>query len=77
MVLGEAGKLLLVGLLAGLAAALATTRLLQSFLYGLSPTDPITLATSAVVLLSVALLASLIPAWRAASLDPTETLREE
>ena len=77
MVLGEAGKLLLVGLLAGMAAVLATTRLLQSFLYGLSPTDPITLAASAVVLLSVALLASLIPAWRAASLDPTETLREE
>ena len=77
MVLGEAGKLLLVGLLTGLIAALATTRLLQSFLFGLSPTDPVTLALSAVVLMSVALLASLIPAWRAASLDPTETLREE
>jgi predicted permease len=77
MVLGEAGRLLLVGVLAGLAAALATTRLLQSFLYGLSPTDPVTLALSVVVLLAVALLASVIPAWRAASLDPTETLREE
>ena len=77
MVLGEAGKLLLAGLLAGLVAALATTRLLQSFLFGLSPTDPVTLALSAVVLMSVALLAGLIPAWRAASLDPTEALREE
>ena len=77
MVLGEAGKLLLVGLLVGMAAAVATTRLLQSFLYGLRPTDPVTLATSAAVLLSVALLASVVPAWRAASLDPTETLREE
>jgi ABC-type lipoprotein release transport system permease subunit len=67
----------LAGLMAGLAAALGTTRLLQSFLYGLTPTDPVTITLSALALISVALLASVIPAWRAASIDPTTTLREE
>jgi predicted permease len=77
MVLGEAGRLVVAGLVLGVAASLATTRLLQSFLYGLAPNDPVTLTFSALALVSVALLASAIPAWRAASLDPTLTLREE
>jgi ABC-type antimicrobial peptide transport system permease subunit len=77
MVLGDASRLVVVGIVAGLATALGTTRLLQSFLYGLTATDVWTLTASAFVLAGVAIVASLVPAWRAASLDPTETLREE
>jgi len=77
MVLGEAGRLVLFGIAAGLVTALGTTRLLGSFLYGLGARDLTTLGVSVVALAAVALGASLIPAWRAASLDPTETLREE
>ena len=77
MVLADAGKLALVGIVAGVATALGTTRLLQSFLYGLTANDTRTLALSAVLLGGAAMAASLLPAWRAASLDPTETLREE
>ncbi|HKP27792.1 MAG TPA: ABC transporter permease [Gemmatimonadales bacterium] len=77
MVLADAGRLALVGIVAGVATALGTTRLLTSFLYGLTATDIRTLALSAVLLAGAAIAASLLPAWRAASLDPTETLREE
>ncbi len=77
MVVGEAGRLVLLGIVAGLATAVGTTRLLGSFLYGLTANDLRTLVVSTVVLGAVALAASLIPAWRAASLDPTESLREE
>ena len=77
MVLGDAGRLVLFGVLAGVATAIGTTRLLQSFLYGLTATDVKVLAGSAFVLAGAAVLASLIPAWRAAALDPTEALREE
>jgi predicted permease len=77
MVLGDAGRLVLLGIAAGVLTAIGTTRLLQAFLYGLTPNDTWTLVVSAAVLLGAAVVASAIPAWRAASLDPTETLREE
>jgi predicted permease len=77
MVLGDAGRLVLFGVVAGVATALGTTRLLQSFLYGLTATDVKIIAGSSLVLALAAVAASLVPAWRAASLDPTETLREE
>ena len=77
MVLGDAGRLVLFGVVAGVATALGTTRLLKSFLYGLTATDVKIMAGSAFVLAAAAVLASLVPAWRAAALDPTETLREE
>ena len=65
------------GIGAGLLASLVTTRLLRNQLFGVGPTDPITFAIVAIVLTMVALMASLIPALRAAGADPTDALRSQ
>ena len=65
------------GLAAGLAGALILTRFMQSLLYGISPTDPITFFGVAVVLLLAAAAASFIPARRATRIDPIAALRAE
>jgi putative ABC transport system permease protein len=67
----------LVGIGVGLAAALALTRSIASFLYGVTPTDPVTGLCVAGVLLLVAALAAFFPARRAASIDPAVSLRAE
>ena len=77
MVLGEVGGVVLAGLAIGVALALAATRLVASFLFGLSASDPVTWIVSAGVLLGVALLAGAAPAWRAARMNPMTALREE
>jgi predicted permease len=64
------------GIVAGLALAAAFTRLLAGMLYGLSPWDGITLAGVIATVLAVSLVASLVPAVRAAALDPMQVLRE-
>ena len=76
-VLAQGLKLTAIGLAIGLASALALARLISSFLYDVSPTDPITFACISLLLAGVALLASYIPARRAARIDPTEALRYE
>jgi predicted permease len=65
------------GAVAGIAGALALTRLLAGMLYGVSATDPATLAAVAALVLAVSGAASLLPALRAARLDPMQVLREE
>ena len=65
------------GIVVGLAGALALTRVLSSLLYAVTPTDPLTLATVSAMLIAIALLASYIPARRAARIDPMEALRCE
>ncbi|HXS98130.1 MAG TPA: ABC transporter permease [Candidatus Limnocylindrales bacterium] len=77
MVLGEVAILLLVGLVLGWVVSVFSTRLLASFLYRLEPTDPTTLVTACVVLAVSAVVAGLLPARRAANLDPMTALREE
>jgi putative ABC transport system permease protein len=70
-------KLVAVGVVIGLAGALALTRLMTSLLFGVSATDPATLVTISLILVAVALLASYIPARRAAKVDPLIALRYE
>lgn len=65
------------GLGIGLAAALATTRIVSTFLFGLSPRDPLTLIGTTVVLVITALLAGYFPARRAATRDPVQALRTQ
>jgi ABC-type antimicrobial peptide transport system permease subunit len=77
LVLFQAGRLTLIGLAIGLLVSFATNRLLASQLFGLSPHDPVLLMTVSAILLVVALLASFLPARRAAKVDPMEALRYE
>jgi predicted permease len=65
------------GVVAGVAAALAFGSLASSFLYGITPTDVVTLGSAAAVLAACAGVASFVPAWRAAGADPSEVLRAE
>lgn len=67
----------LAGLAAGLGASVAMTRVLQSSLYGISRNDPRVLAAAVAVLITAAVAACLVPAWRAASADPAQALRAE
>jgi predicted permease len=77
MVLGEASWMAVLGVAAGIGAALALGRLVASMLYGLKPYDPATLALSVLLLIAVAVGASWIPARRAAGVDPMRALRTE
>jgi putative ABC transport system permease protein len=70
-------KLALLGVVAGAALALGATRLLTTFLYNVKPSDPVTYSAVAVMLITVALLASYIPARRAMHVDPMVALRYE
>jgi predicted permease len=65
------------GVLLGLIASYATTRLISGLLFGVSTADPVTYATVALTLTGIALLASYVPARRAARVDPIEVLRAE
>jgi predicted lysophospholipase L1 biosynthesis ABC-type transport system permease subunit len=66
-----------IGLAIGLTLSFAATRAVASMLYGIQATDPVTFAGASVTLLAIALAASYLPAWRAARVDPVETLRHE
>jgi putative ABC transport system permease protein len=77
MVVREAIGVVSIGLIIGIAGALALTRVLGSLLYDISPTDPFTFVGVAVVLGAVALAASYLPARRAARVDPIVALRQE
>jgi putative ABC transport system permease protein len=77
MILRQGGLVTLLGITAGLIAALAGSQLIRSLLYGVSPRDPIVFSLTTVALLVVALLACWLPARRAARLSPLQALRTE
>jgi predicted permease len=77
LVLGQAGKMALIGVAIGLVAALGLTQLLSSMLYGVSSHDPLTFFAVAILLSLIALAACLIPAQRATRVDPMIALRYE
>jgi len=77
MVLREAGISLAIGLGLGLAAAFALTRVMEGLLFGVTATDPATLAGAIAVLVATALAASWIPAVRATRVDPMQAMRPE
>ena len=77
LVLGEGGRLALLGGAIGFAISLAATRLMSSFLYGVGNMDPLTFLAVTLLLFSVALLACYLPARRATRVDPVVALRAE
>ncbi|MGE3190329.1 MAG: ABC transporter permease [Vicinamibacterales bacterium] len=77
MVMGQGMAITAVGLVAGIAGAVALNRLLASLLFGVAPGDPVTLAGVAATIVVVALVACFIPARRATRVDPMLVLREE
>jgi ABC-type antimicrobial peptide transport system permease subunit len=77
LVLADTAGFVAIGLLLGVAAVLALSKLAADMLYGIRPNDPGNLVLSVAALLAVAAIAAATPALRAVRLDPTRALREE
>jgi putative ABC transport system permease protein len=77
LVLRQGATLAALGLALGVLGALVVSRALSSLLYGVGARDPLTFATAALLLGAVALIATYLPAGRAAAVDPMEALRQE
>ena len=78
MLVGRQSLLLLaIGLSLGLAGGIAIGFAIRNLLYGIAPTDPVTLGGVALLLTTVTLTATALPAWRASRIDPVTALRSE
>jgi predicted permease len=77
MVLGSGARLVIIGIALGLPAAWAASRSVGSMLFGLTPTDPVTVAGAAIALAAAAQMAAYLPARRASRVDPLVALRHE
>ena len=76
-VVSHGALLVTAGIAIGFAGAAVLTRLLSSFLYGVSAIDPVAFAAAGAALLAVGTVAALLPAWRAGTADPLSALREQ
>jgi putative ABC transport system permease protein len=77
LVVGQGMKLALAGVVIGIIAAVALTRVMRNLLYEVEPGDPLTLLAVSILLVATALFACWLPARRAAKVDPMEALRYE
>jgi ABC-type antimicrobial peptide transport system permease subunit len=77
MVMRESLLVVMIGVILGIPVALSMGHLISSQLFGLSPRDPLTLAAAALLLLAASVIASYLPARRAAETDPMVALRYE
>ena len=77
LIVADGMKPILLGVVIGLAAALALSRLIASLIFGVRPTDPLTFAVVAILLVAVGILANIVPAYRATRIEPVRTLRDE
>src|SRR5690606_12360489 len=75
LVLGQGARVVVVGTVLGLAAAVFATRALVSLLYGVAPFDPSTFAGTSLAMIAVGLLASYLPALRASRVDPMQSMQ--
>jgi putative ABC transport system permease protein len=75
LILGQSLKVAALGVGVGIVAAILLTRFLSSLLYGVTASDPLTFSAVIVLLLGIAVTASCVPAWRAAQINPTKSLR--
>ena len=77
LVVADGMKPILLGVVIGLAAALALSRLITSLIFGVRPTDPLTFGAVAFILVAVGILANIVPAYTATRIEPVRTLRDE
>jgi len=77
LIVGQGMKVTAIGLVLGVAGTLGLSRFIESFVFGVTPTDPATFAAVVLILAVVAALACYIPARRAAGIDPADTLRSD
>jgi putative ABC transport system permease protein len=77
LVVWQALRQVLLGVVAGWLGTLALARLMAGLLHGVTPSDPATLVAATAVLVGVALAASAVPAWRASRVDPVVAMRED
>ena len=77
MVVSQGARVVMVGVVLGVAVALASTRVLGSLLFGVKPVDPIVFAAMSVMMIAIGALASYVPARRASSVNPIESLRSD
>jgi ABC-type antimicrobial peptide transport system permease subunit len=77
MVVADGMKPILIGVAIGIGAALVLARLIASLIFGVRPTDPFTFSAVALILVTVGIIANILPAYRATRIEPVRTLRDE
>jgi ABC-type antimicrobial peptide transport system permease subunit len=77
MVVGQGARVVAIGVVIGIAVALASTRALGGLLFGVQALDLTTFAGMSAMMVAIGLLASYVPAWRASRVDPIESLRND